>query len=233
MSLSQGDCAYERIRDDIVACILSPGQRVTSAELTERYQIGATPVREALVRLSQEKLVKPYRRFGYVVSPIDVGYVQQMFELRAILELPSARLAALRASEEQIRELEEMARFTVARDPEDRETRLAAVKADADFHMCLARASGNQRLADLIAVHMQEMSRIRYVALKMDPQAEGMRFDSHVEIAQATRARDPDRAARAMHEAVSLSCDLAVRALTLKPDIWLPGAAQPAASGVR
>ncbi len=60
--------AYRSIKDDIVTCVLAPGQFMAQLDLTEKYHMGLTPVREALRQLTQEGFVQPVPRMGYIVT---------------------------------------------------------------------------------------------------------------------------------------------------------------------
>ena len=92
MSLS--DRAYEAIRDGILFHVFEPGTIITEGALGDRYGIGKTPVREALVKLEQEHLVESRPRKGYEVAPLTLARARDMFLVRRLLEPPAARLAA-------------------------------------------------------------------------------------------------------------------------------------------
>ena len=95
---SLSDQAYFRLRDLIVSLKLEPGSLVREPELMERLGLGRTPVREALRRLAQERLVDVYPRQGIFVSRVDVGDLAALSEVRGSLEAFAGRLAAERAT---------------------------------------------------------------------------------------------------------------------------------------
>jgi DNA-binding GntR family transcriptional regulator len=76
----------DALRLDIIEGVLAPGQRLRSAELTERYQVSATPLREALQRLAAQNLVEIDPRFGATVAPISRGDLLDTYWLREVLE---------------------------------------------------------------------------------------------------------------------------------------------------
>src|SRR3970040_1475183 len=88
------DRAYERIRHDIISCLLAPGTEISEAQLCSHYKIGKPPVRMALNRLAHDGLVRAIPRRGYRVTPVTVKDVHDVFELRLMLEPPPARTAA-------------------------------------------------------------------------------------------------------------------------------------------
>jgi DNA-binding GntR family transcriptional regulator len=102
---SLADKAYRALKNDIIQCSLEPGQQIVQTQLAESYGIGATPLREALQRLAQEGFVRAIPRFGYVVIPVTLRDVREIFELRAVIESAAARMAAVRGSDRQLEKL--------------------------------------------------------------------------------------------------------------------------------
>jgi DNA-binding GntR family transcriptional regulator len=96
---SLADKAYHEIRGLIVSLELAPGAVIDERELIGRLEIGRTPVREALRRLAQERLVEVYPRRGMFVTGVDVRELARLSEVRAVLEPEAARLAAERATD--------------------------------------------------------------------------------------------------------------------------------------
>src|SRR5919201_2087608 len=89
----------------IVSLELPPGGVISERALMERLRVGRTPVREALRRLAQEKLVDVYPRRGMFVTGVDVRELARLSEVRAVLEPEAARLAAERATDADRAEL--------------------------------------------------------------------------------------------------------------------------------
>ncbi len=102
---SLADKAYHAIRGLIVSLELAPGAVIDERALIERLGIGRTPVREALRRLAQERLVEVYPRRGMFVTGVDVRELARLSEVRVVLEPEAARLAAERATEADRAEL--------------------------------------------------------------------------------------------------------------------------------
>jgi DNA-binding GntR family transcriptional regulator len=95
------DQVYRLIRDDLKAGELEPGQRIVEGELAERYRVSRTPVREALLQLSQDGLLTAAPDRGYAVVVDTQAANAQRHEVRALLDAPLARRAALDGSPEQ------------------------------------------------------------------------------------------------------------------------------------
>ncbi len=101
--------AYRVLEEAIVTLQLAPGEVVSEAQLSARFGFGRTPVREALHRLSRERLVRILPRRGIVVAGVDVREQLRLIEVRREIERLCARLAARRADEAQRARLREIA----------------------------------------------------------------------------------------------------------------------------
>src|SRR5262245_62001130 len=86
--------AFQRIKRDILTCVLPPGHQVTEAELAHRYALGKAPIRAALVGLCQSGFVRAIPRQGYLISPVTMRDVQEITQLRLLLEPEAAKLAS-------------------------------------------------------------------------------------------------------------------------------------------
>ncbi len=138
---SVADLAYERIRNLVLGDELAPGERLGQVELAGRFGISRTPVREALRRLAGEGLVDFHSNRGFRVADLGLDAVLRRLEVRAILEPGIARLAAGRRTGQEIKQL----RGAISREERAR-SGIASHDASRDFHVTLARASGNEEL---------------------------------------------------------------------------------------
>jgi DNA-binding GntR family transcriptional regulator len=102
---SMTDKAYTRLLMSIVTLEFPPGERLSLDDLIARFKIGRTPLREALIRLESVGLVEMHRRKSLLVSNITLQGVKSFFEIYQILEKLVSRLAAERASAEEIMRL--------------------------------------------------------------------------------------------------------------------------------
>jgi DNA-binding GntR family transcriptional regulator len=169
------DLAYERIKADIVACELAPGTAVSEARLAASYGFGKAPIRQALSRLSQERFVTALPRRGYVIAPVTLQCVNDIFDLRLLLEPAAAERAAGNVDVERLRELDAIccAGYT----PGDRASERAFLGANKAFHVAVARASGNERLARTLAQLLDEMERLFHLGLALRDRTEEMRHE--------------------------------------------------------
>ncbi len=202
MSSLLSDQAYQLIRRDIIQCTLPPGLTVAQAQLVERYQLSVTPVREALKRLEQEGYVQSIPRFGYLITPITVQDIEDIYELRLMLEKPAVRLAAQRATDAQLDELQAHARFSyVYKDPQSYQEFL---QANVGFHTDLALLSGNRRLAENIGRLLDEMNRIFHLGLEVRDSAEEMK-NEHMALSGALATRNTKLAEEIMEDQINRS----------------------------
>jgi len=149
---------------------------------------------EALALLQQHGLVAALARRGYLVTTVTVTDLHDMFEVRVALEGAAAELAASRMTAEELAHLDALTRppqallRRVTGHP-DRATMQALLDYNRRFHLAIARASRNERLARLVERSLDEMMR---------PIATGYPADEHGAIVAAFRTGDPARARAAV-----------------------------------
>ena len=117
---TQGDLAYHSIKDKILFCDLAPGEELSEAQLVSRFNMGKASVRSALTRLVQEGLVRVVPRSGYIITPLTIRDIHEVFEFRTILEVAAVRKAAGHVETDRIRQLDKVCR--VGYDPDDRKS---------------------------------------------------------------------------------------------------------------
>ncbi len=162
-SLSQR--AYDQIRDAIITCRLRPGGAVSEATLAAHCGLGKAPVRFALARLSQEGLVNATPRRGYRVSPITEQGIHDLFDMRIALETMAARQAAGRVSVDELVALD--GHWSEASPHRDEAADPAFLAANTEFHLTIARATGNALLVRTLAKFLDETDRLVYLGLQL------------------------------------------------------------------
>lgn len=188
-SSSQTVQLYDRLRAAILALDLTPGERLTERGLETTFAASRTPVRAALSRLDAEGLVQRDGR-GWIVAPIDLGEIRALAELREAVEVAAARLAVERASDDDIAALAEM--LDDARPAADAEE---GVRAGGDFHLLLARLSGNTAMVESVRGAMTRLARTRHLEVRT-PDAREAAWLEHRAVVAAIAARDADEAGR-------------------------------------
>lgn len=183
---------YTSLRDWILYTKLKPGQRIRERELADEFGVSRTPMREVMQLLCHQGLLVIKPRYGVFVAPIEDDKVRQVYETRAPLETAVARLAAERASDEDVENLlrlsEKLARHIAAGEYEQ------VVITDSLFHDTLAKAAGN-----MILRQTREFLHnicLRYWFLTLDTYKPGPdEAEEHRRVALAVSRRQPDKAA--------------------------------------
>jgi DNA-binding GntR family transcriptional regulator len=217
------DKTYQTIKNDIVTCVLEPGQQIAQADLAARYRVGIMPVREALRQLAYEGFVNPIPRLGYIVSAITADDVHEIYETRTVLESAAARLAATRGSDERLSTILLAANFTY--EYKNRQSYSGFLARNKEFHLAIAQATENRRLAELVARVLDELTRIFHIGLDLRDSADEMRND-HLALAESLQKRDADRAVQLVQCEIERSQDRVMEALKHYPrrTITTPGA---------
>jgi DNA-binding GntR family transcriptional regulator len=194
----------------IITCGLAPGEKVAQPQLAERYQIGLTPIREALQRLAQEGLVRSLPRFGYIVTPITLSDVKEVFELRSILDLAGIRLAIERGSDEELdRVVENAGRNYASR---DQLSEAELLVRGAEFHTAVAVASGNRRLTGIVSKLVNELTRFFRIGLSRGGSLDEF-LKEQLDLAEALRDRDRERCEQVIQRHYANALDLVREAL--------------------
>lgn len=184
---SLAEQAYLRLRQDILTCILPPGHIVSERELAHQYKMSKTPIREALAQVCHDGLMQRLPGRGYMVAPITIKDVRDLFDLRLILEVAAAERAARHPSPAQIAALKEMSLVSYRLD--DLESHILFLKANRNFHLTLAEAAENRRLVNTLEGLMIEMDRLFHLGLRLRDSSEEMKRE-HQEVVAALENRD-------------------------------------------
>ncbi|MBL8045620.1 MAG: GntR family transcriptional regulator [Anaerolineales bacterium] len=197
---SQSAEAYARIREKIINLELPPAAPIDENALIGELGLGRTPIREAIQRLALENLVVVYPRRGTLVADLNLSDLQKIFELRLELEPFAARLAAERASVEQIAAMQTL--FASADEILLAGNNRQLIELDHRAHELLAQAAHNEFLEETLERLYGHVLRLWYVSLnKVSRLREAI--EEHRDIITAIQARDGDRAASIMRAHVS------------------------------
>lgn len=182
--------AATKLRNAILSGSLRPGTRLRQVELASRFGVSRMPVRQALLALEREGLVKtdPWR--GSIVTPLDLDTIRDMYAVRGILERHVARALAGRGDFDAaaLHEVVAAGRRATARSDYPR-----LIELDLKFHTQLYEAFGNRVLLEVMQSHWIHIRRIMAITLTL---AEVRRrvWDEHAGILKAIEAGDVERA---------------------------------------
>lgn len=182
-NITAQDLVLTSLREAILAGVLSPGARLRQEELAERFGTSRIPVREALRALEYEGLVTSEPNRGFTVTELDADDVEEVYDLRIVLESHAVRVSLPLLTDEDIDELDGLfATMTNATSPDEQ------LAARERFYIRLYSVSGRPRLVGLIARLRQEVARsLRWPTLQHAP-------EHHDRFYEAIKVGDPDRA---------------------------------------
>lgn len=199
--------ATELIREAILDGSLSPGERLKEEELAQRLGISRTPVREALLVLQTEGLVEATPNRGATVRAHDADDLDDLYQLRAVLEGHAAHQAAVRATDEVIVALQvSCERFAELMTGDDVR---AIVQENLFFHRSVLETAGSARLASMVR-KVVEIPLVYKSYIWYSPGERETSVQFHRQITHALELRDAERAERVMKEHVFAARDLLV-----------------------
>ncbi len=185
--------AYERLRQAILNGDLAAGERLTEVAIAELLDVSRTPVRDAFARLAHDGLVQSGKNGGIEVVDPSLE-VHDIYYIRQSLEGCAARLAAMRASENEVAEILRLAEASQAEPVGNVKER---ARLNSAFHLTISEASQAPRLQRLINDY-REIFASPQVLGRLSSEETRKALDDHRMIAMAIRARDPDMAELAM-----------------------------------
>jgi DNA-binding GntR family transcriptional regulator len=158
---------YELLKGKIISGDLTAGTILNEADLAQELEVGKTPTREALIMLAHEGFVDAMPRVGYVVTRLTLQDMLEIFSLRIILEVEAIGIASGRITDADISKLiaNNKKEAALAKQKADSSLREQGYKLNREFHMIIALATGNSRLARLIQSLIDDLER----ALSFDP----------------------------------------------------------------
>jgi DNA-binding GntR family transcriptional regulator len=181
--------ALDGLRRAIVAGDLQPGGRVRQEEIAEWLGVSIAPVREALRVLEQEGQVTYSPRRGYFVTELFRDDLEEIYELRKLLEARAARHALPTIDEDALRRIELAARDCV--DAADTGDVAAELEANRRFHFAVMESPDQVHTMRLIRLLWESTEAYRAMYYN-SPDERHRAIEAHDRIIDAIRRRDPD-----------------------------------------
>lgn len=210
LSASLAEQAFAQLRQDILTCALLPGQVISERELARKYDMSKTPVREAFNKACHNGLMQRLPGRGYMVAPVTIRDIQDLFDLRLILEVTAAERAARNLSLVDLTSLKELSAIRYNLD--DPQSQTLFLKTNRDFHLVLAKAAGNRRLEGMLDELLNEMERLFYLGLRLRDSGEEMKQE-HQEVVAALESGDLERVREAITRQILKSRDRILEAI--------------------
>jgi DNA-binding GntR family transcriptional regulator len=189
------DWVYEEVRQAIIELRLQPGEPLREATMAEQLGVSKTPVREALARLEQEGLVETTSFKGAVVSGYSPQDLQEIYELRELLEGAAVRAAAATASRETVAHLESL--VIESRELRTRDDLEGLAVLLGAFDLVIYDQVVNERIRALIENLKAHLARIGRLTEEIPGRVKAS-VEEHAAIVDAIAAHDADGAERAM-----------------------------------
>jgi len=192
------DRIYNLLKAWLIECKLSPGDVLSEVGLARKCNTSRTPIREACNRLAQDGWITRIRYKGYLVAPVSIRDVLQLYDYRKLLECFAAEKAAQIATPEQ---LEELARIITVEQRGDVD--VAEIVAENDvFHIGIAKVADNRRVCDQLALTLEYVHRLDKLSTQ-----KSQSWIPHGEILNALKARNPQEARLAMSAHIDYARD--------------------------
>ncbi|MER5773104.1 GntR family transcriptional regulator [Streptomyces sp. NPDC002039] len=194
-AVTAADRVYRHVKQGVLDRRFEGGLLLTEGEVAEAVGVSRTPVREALLRLETEGLLKLYPKKGALVLPVSVQEIADVIETRLLVEEFTARKAvpAPPALLDRLAALiVEQRRHAAAGDL------VALMAADRGFHAEIVRHAGNQILCRLYDQLRDRQLRMGVALLHSHPERVERTLVEHTEILDALRSGNADTAAAAV-----------------------------------
>lgn len=190
---------------------LNPGEKLTEEHLAKTIGVSRTPVREALHRLESEGLIKPRKKRGFLVSGDSKEEVEELFEIRSILEGYALRVTSERISDELLKRFDG---FTRKAEEALKKRKIDEVfRWNTRFHDTLhSIVADKKRLHRLIVNLRKYVLRYRKDTLRY-PDGGRRSVEGHKKIIMALRLKDPDLCERVMREHIREAKEDALQSL--------------------
>ena len=191
------DQIYPMVRSLILTGAIKPGEVIDEKAIAAQLNISRTPVREAVKRLSDERLVDVVAQSATRAARMDRKEIEESFLIRRALEMESAAQAASRMDQDAIDRLNDlMARHTRAI---ERRAFVDAIALDDAFHREITAISDLPRLWRTIEISKAQLDRCRHLMLPRAGEAEAT-LEQHRAIIRALASKNPAQASEAMRD---------------------------------
>lgn len=193
------DIVYDAIMEDIYAGVHKPGDILNEGTLVAKYQCSKSPVREALIALCENHVLRNIPRYGYEVTRLTMEDIREMLEFRYCLEGGTLLKRGGRITPRQLDELEQLNQECLRDDVTPREHWMA----NLTFHVALIHACGNHYIDEQVKGCMRRLTRA-YAQFRwgMDQQELHMSCDCrhHKALLEALREKNSTKAVKILKQ---------------------------------
>ncbi|MDZ7841176.1 MAG: GntR family transcriptional regulator [Gammaproteobacteria bacterium] len=190
---------YKRVREDILRLNLAPGELLDETRISKEFKLSRSPIREAMVRLASEGLIKTLPNKSTIVAPLNIEEFSSYIDALDLVQRITTRLAARLRSPEQLDRIKHQqtafSRAVAIHDP------LAMIEYNHDFHVAISDASQNRYLSEFNSRLLDEGRRyLRLYFRSFNDTLPPELNDEHHRIIDAIEEQDETRAEMLAHE---------------------------------
>ncbi|SMP40374.1 GntR family transcriptional regulator [Anoxynatronum buryatiense] len=190
--------AYHHLKDQIIKCQLMPGSLLSENDIALEMGISRTPVREAILRLSEEGFITIYPRKGMIVSPVSFKDIQEVFQIRMMIE-PQAAVQG--NANMTLKELQHwVSAFEAFQLCPERACFERYFELDLGFHQYMISSLQNEQLSQFMDHVYDRDYRIRALSTVVAADIEKRSRPEHMDILEALISREPQRITTAITE---------------------------------
>lgn len=206
------DQAYQRLREDIVHSKFEPGEKLGIEFLKRTYDVGATPLREALYRLSADGFVQVQGQRGFRVADMSPGELADITDLRVVLEAMALTQSIKNSDDDwESRVVAAFHHLTKAENHTDPEIQEWEVR-NREFHLALVSCCHSPWLMRFHEILYDQHKRYRNLA-RIDRSTRRNVHDEHIAICEAALAKDTKALCNANEEHIRTTAEITSRLL--------------------
>ena len=182
MVISKKDFIYREVKEQILSLKARPDTVLKEEDVALAYGVSRTPVHEALQQLKQEGFLDQVKKVGYLIKPLSISDLQEIIQIRSVLEGYAARLTTENQDEKifaRLQKINEKARVYLKNNDLTK-----FFRNSSDFHGIIYQGSKNQRLSTLIDSLRDSFLRYRRILLKI-PEMPEVQIKDHEEMLAA------------------------------------------------
>ncbi len=205
---------YERLRNDIVSASLLPGERLGMDALRTRYQVGGSPLREALNRLVSEGLVTQEDQKGFRVAPVSIEELRELTHTRQLINEIALR-ESMRNGDAAWEEGIILAYHRLVRNPNDQGKTPESERLHREFHRALIIGCGSRLIIQMTQQLFDRAKRYQMLSISRGaPPRDGN--EEHRQIMEAVLTREVERAVKLANDHIGLTEKIVLHIDTLQ-----------------
>ncbi len=205
IAVTTADKIFESLQYDIVEGHIAPGSKISEPELSRKYQVSRSTLREALNRLEKCHLIERKANVGSRVVECTITGLLEIYQVREALEGMACRLAAQNMSDAEIAELKSVLNVHANTEGLKEGVAYYQEEGDLDFHYRVILGSHNQQLINILCFELYHLVRMYRCQFGMNSPRATRAFDEHRHILTAIVDRDGELAEMLMRRHIAAS----------------------------